>query len=1050
MSDTSSILKSPVLRRDEDYNYLRDAGREYIEELGSALWTDYNEHDPGITILEALCYAITELGYRTSFSIQDLLTQSDGTIPSSQTFFTTKKILTQSPLNKEDYRKLLIDIEGIQNAWLFAHSHHKDDNGIISPAGEVAIYADNKNDELTFSATTHPVYLRGLYKVLLDLDEDPQLGDLNNGEIILQVANAGLIITFNAWDEILLIDPDLFSIDPQNIPSINFPPAFDQANSIVSISFLYNTVVHSISGKVTVGLEPAGGTLTIADIAALFTSGQNLTQQLLNLYLSKIIKAYTIVRTATRELNKHRNLCEDFVTVETIKDEEIAFCFDVDIVPSADIEEVEANILFAIQEYLDPDVKFYLLSEMLQKTNVVTGNLYTVDEIFEGPKLKHGFIDTIELENTELVKEIYASEIISRIMNIQIGNENVILAVRNFMMSAYDDNEQVIKDQANQRWCIQVKEWRKPILAKDKSKIVLYKNGIPFLAQEKETDETLQWLESLQAREKLISKSDDIPIPTGTYFPLDTYTSIQQLFPQTYAIGNAALPSTATDERRAEARQLKAYLLFYDQLLADFFMQLKNSKELFSTDEIKQTYYAQFVSDFKDFDSLYTIDSSNNYLFTQDVLANQDSTIAPPSIANAWERLYEPNDTFVDRRNRFLDHLMARFAESFNEYVFMMYSLDNATQLATKIDPADIIKSKTEFLADYPQISYNRAKAYNYCPLDKNFNLIATKLWNTDNVSGLEEKLCLLGGFADAANGMKNYYRRFLRCIGAGDISFTIQLVPPVAPSTAIQYNFTLAEVQPNPAPPPDSLTIISFSSVNYSSLELLNNDLINLINNAGTVNFPIIPNPSGTGVVVQSTINGNNITSNPFDDNTDAQNAINNFVSDITKDDCSNEGLYLLEHILLRPRDDSYGLAPVCLDDDCESCCEDDPYSFRISIVLPFWVSHFNNMNFRAYFEKLAREEAPAHCMVKVCWINQDAMLQFEIYYVTWIQAMAAYYSNKSNVTGTFLRNANNNLFQALYSLHSEYPAATLHDCDESKDTNPVMLGKTVLGTTK
>ncbi|MEO7046567.1 MAG: hypothetical protein ABI091_14750, partial [Ferruginibacter sp.] len=503
MPDTTSILKSPVLRHDEDYNYLRDAGREYIEELGSALWTDYNEHDPGITILEALCYAITELGYRTSFSIQDLLTESDGTIPSSQTFFTAKKILTQSPLNKEDYRKLLIDIEGIQNAWLFSHSHYKDNNGIISPAGEVAVYADNKNDQLSFSATTHPVYLRGLYKVLLDLDEDPQLGDLNNGEIILQVANAGLTITFNAWDENLLIDPELFSIDPQNIPSINFPPAFDTTNSIVSISFLYNTVVHSISGKVTVGLEPSSGILTNADIASLFTSSQNLTQQLLNLYLSKIIKAYTIVRIATRKLNQHRNLCEDFVTIETIKDEEIAFCFDVDIVPSADIEEVEANILFTIREYLDPDVKFYLLSEMLQKTNAVTGYLYTVDEIFEGPKLKHGFIDTTELENTKLVKEIYASEIISRIMNIRINNENVILAVRNFMMSAYDDSENVIADQANQRWCIQVNEWRKPILAKEKSKIVLYKNGIPFLAQEKETGQTLEWLESLKAREKL-------------------------------------------------------------------------------------------------------------------------------------------------------------------------------------------------------------------------------------------------------------------------------------------------------------------------------------------------------------------------------------------------------------------------------------------------------------------------------------------------------------------------------------------------------------------
>ena len=104
--------------------------------------------------------------------------------------------------------------------------------------------------------------------------------------------------------------------------------------------------------------------------------------------------------------------------------------------------------------------------------------------------------------------------------------------------------------------------------------------------------------------------------------------------------------------------------------------------------------------------------------------------------------------------------------------------------------------------------------------------------------------------------------------------------------------------------------------------------------------------------------------------------------------------------------------------------------------------------MNFREYFENLAREEAPAHCMVKVCWINEDAMLQFEICYNTWIQAMALYYSDNSAINITFLKDANNNLLTALYSLHSEYPVAMLHDCAESKDINPVMLGKTVLGT--
>lgn len=1031
MDNQPAILKDPTLKPDEDYQYLREAGRQYIEELGSSLWTDYNEHDPGITILEALCYAITELGYRTSFPLKDLLTESDGTISSSQTFFTARKILTQSPLNKDDYRKLLIDTEGVQNAWLFAHSHYQEDDGKISVPGEVAVFANPNDGKLTFSPTTHAVYLKGLYKVLLDLDEDPQLGDLNNGEIDVQVGEASLLIVFDAWNEMLLADPILFSIDTNAIPAIVFPPSFDTTTAKLSISFAFNGNPHTISGTVSVGLQPPGGPLSNSDIATLFTTSPKLAQQVLSLYLSKIIKAHTIVQTVCRKLNWHRNLCEDFVIVETITDEEIAFCFDVDIIPSADMEEVEAYILFTIRGYLDPEVKFYLLSEMLQRVNPATGNVYAVDEIFEGPRLRHGFIDAADLENANLRTEIYSSEIISRIMNIRINEEKVVLAVRDFKMTAYDDAGQIIPTQANQPWCIKVNKWRKPVLAKDKSKITVYKNGIPFLAREKETDQTLDWLESLHAREKLISKSDDIPIPTGRYLSLERYTSIQQVFPQTYAIGNATLPSIATAQRRAQAKQLKAYLLFYDQLLADFLIQLKNAKQLFSTDAIKQTYFAQFVSDFNDFDLIYTRDSNNDYLFQKNVLANQDSTVVP--LPNEWENLYEPNETFVDRRNRFLDHLMARFAESFNEYVFMMYTLDTTTQTETRIDPADLIKSKIEFLQNYPRFSYNRAKGFNYCPLDQSFNLITTKLWNTDNVSGLEEKLCMLGGFADPSGIIKSYYRRFLRCIGSGNIVMAIQTI---SSGTNTLYKFVLTSGQ------------LVLTSANYSSLSFLNTDLTELIKSAAAIAFTVIP--SGSTFIVQATINGNNIQSNFFANSTDATNALNSFIADVSKGDCSNEGLYLIEHILLRPRNINYLLAPVCLDDDCTDCCEDDPYSFRISIVLPYWVGHFNNMNFRKYFENLAREEAPAHCMVKVCWINQDAMLEFEICYFTWIQAMAAYYSDKSPSNDVFLTDANNNLLNVLYSLHSEYPVASLHDCDESKDTNPVMLGQTVLGTIK
>ena len=97
METLTIIPKKRELTPDQDFQWLRKEGMKYIESLASDLWTDYNVHDPGITILESLCYAITELGYRTDFPIVDLLTESNGKIGNNQTFYTARDILTCKP-----------------------------------------------------------------------------------------------------------------------------------------------------------------------------------------------------------------------------------------------------------------------------------------------------------------------------------------------------------------------------------------------------------------------------------------------------------------------------------------------------------------------------------------------------------------------------------------------------------------------------------------------------------------------------------------------------------------------------------------------------------------------------------------------------------------------------------------------------------------------------------------------------------------------------------------------------------------------------------------
>lgn len=203
----------------------------------------------------------------------------------------------------------------------------------------------------------------------------------------------------------------------------------------------------------------------------------------------------------------------------------------------------------------------------------------------------------------------------------------------------------------------------------------------------------------------------------------------------------------------------------------------------------------------------------------------------------------------------------------------------------------------------------------------------------------------------------------------------------------------------------------------------------------------------SSWNIYVVDNENNNLAASNDFTSLADANAALAQFVTEFNKE-CDADGLHLIEHLLLRPRNNQFKFAPVCLDQNCDFCGEQDPYSFKMSVVLPYWPMHFRNLAFRNYFEDIIRQETPAHTMVKICWINDQSIYGFENAYKAWITALANYSSDNTKIDD--LQQANDILIQLLFNLHSEYPVATLHDCAESKDTNPVMLGKTILGSLK
>jgi hypothetical protein len=717
-----------------DNQQLYAIGLEHVQRLASRIWTDYNLHDPGITILELLCYALTDLSYRASFPIEDLLaSEHNNVVNMKEQFFTTRRILPNRPLTVSDYRKLLIgELKVVKNAWLrpAALSYYVNTFDESDPTKRLS---DDKSDLL--GIITVPI--GGLYEVIIEyMDDTPE------------------------------------------------------------------------------------------------DAKQKVLEQVKQL------------------LQANRNLCEDFVNYTEVGTQLFFLGAELELTPIANEVKVKAEILSQVQHYLTPPVNCYTLSEMLERKQA-DGTSYTADKIFEGPALYGGFIDDHELAQANLREEIRLSDIISIIMDIED-----VQAVRDIVISPQDTQTPL-----ENKWVVPVTPGSKARL--NESRLVFYKRNVPVVIKEEAETNVRAKAATAKVETGVVY---DFDIPLGQYRQPGNYYSFQNHFPVVYRLSEEGLSDAADDRRKALAYQLKAYLLFFDQVMANYFAQLSHVKDLFSTDpDLQCTYFYQMVDSFTDYNKIYSP--------VCDISSLQD-------------------DMSIDRRNRFLDHLIARFAERFHDIAYTMYSI-----FVSK--PENMFSYKCDFLKDYPVISSERSLAYNYSLKNDN------DLWNTENVSGLEKRLSRL-------LGISNYKRRNL---------------------------------------------------------------------------------------------------------------------SD------SDEGMYLIENILLRPEQKDDPFLPVCLDPKCADCAEVDPYSYRIHIILPAYSSRFSNMDFRRFAEEVIREETPAHILPKICWISKEDMVELEIRYHDWIYLKAGKDTDTAQRTKKLT-----NFIDTLFRVKNVYPS---HNLDESE----FILGQTALG---
>jgi uncharacterized protein len=1084
MADSSVISKFAKLIPSEDYKLLRREGIKHIEKLASKIWTDYNTHDPGITILELLCYAITELGYRSSYLIKDVLaTAPDSESDDGRQFYSASEILPCNPVTINDFRKLIIDVEGVKNAWVKKTNEQ-----------EQFIYVDPLKNAITCSEgpAENLVELNGLYEVMIDFDEDLTEKEKENTK--------------------------------ENVKKV---------------------------------------------------------------------------------LKQHRNLCEDFLSVDEVTHEQISICADIELKKDADIEEVLAQIYYKLSDHFSTSINFYTIEELLKKDK-------SAEEIFEGPLLTHGFIDNDEVETADLRTEIRVSDIINFIMDI-----DGVIAIRNILLSNRVDGKLI---SSNEKWLLQLSDLNHAAeLDIDNSKIVFYKEVLPYIADNEIVSDKMNELKQFYKKYKLTGYTKDFEIPAGEFMDIEDYSPVQNDFPLCYCIGIEGIKESATKTRKAQAQQLKAYLMFFEQILANYFSQLANVRQLFSlNDSVDKTYFTQYLSDVPGIDDIY--------------LNNEQ-------LRDELQNLSEETELFEKRRNKFLNHLMGRFCEEINEYSMLLYSmLKSGTN-------KELIRDKLVFLNEYDVISSQRGKAFDYSVYSRTFD--------PGNISGIQRRIYRLLGFRSP-----EYF-----VVEEEKEKFIIRLYDKNTPLSILfssayyntrkeaeadsklllrygndaenyllndddgKYSYSILKDETNVIASTDKFEGIEIAekikekiiyffenhfeeqnlpAVEFSNASLNISEIYTTEDDALVTKYQIIlTNPGDSSeILLQSKeyddkecaesilhyilSHGDNqsnykrtdkktkigfclldecgdiVASSPVYEDKNSRDKKLNYTIRFFRNQCDIEGFHVVEHILLRPKlsVEDQALLPVCLpavqpqksesaktftfemfqdkpkkknrrpqwrfrlrDDkkkiilksedyknirNCkhtislikeffisggdvrilqdkkkqyyfnmigkngEIICtsnyrktrpeiikiieelkeyfvgktisgenigeyDKDPYSFRVSIIVPSWPERFRDINFRRFVEKTIRIETPAHIYPRICWIDLLQMKTFENIYIKWLDELS-----KNKPTQKTL----SEMVTTLFNLKNVYPVVKLHDCKFTDKNEPqVILDYSALG---
>lgn len=99
----------PAVKDAIAFDALWQQAHEKVTALSGEIWTDTGDHDPGLTLLQSATWNCSDLSYRASLPLNDLLTHSDRNTLFPEEFG-PEQVLTCNTVTAEDYRRALLDL----------------------------------------------------------------------------------------------------------------------------------------------------------------------------------------------------------------------------------------------------------------------------------------------------------------------------------------------------------------------------------------------------------------------------------------------------------------------------------------------------------------------------------------------------------------------------------------------------------------------------------------------------------------------------------------------------------------------------------------------------------------------------------------------------------------------------------------------------------------------------------------------------------------------------------------------------------------------------